>query len=240
MGNFKIYNGFGITPTKSYSAAGWDFYVPIITEGNKAEALDGLKKSYKKTDKDIEKISASFEKYLAVMEYPNITMTPELIQKNLLNLCHLLFAVDGSIMRSSQNKVKTFIDYYLIWDELREVPGVQLHCNDSVFINSGIKTALEHNTAGVFFNKSGKGVKGFDTRACVVDEDYTGYVHLNLAFTKDNVSDGRVFCGDKLSQMLLLPIIHTTTCEELNAFDYAKYMEGSERGADGFGSTDNK
>ena len=32
MGNLFIYNQFGITPTKNYSAAGYDFYIPNITE----------------------------------------------------------------------------------------------------------------------------------------------------------------------------------------------------------------
>ena len=92
----------------------------------------------------------------------------------------------------------------------------------------------------MFFNKSGKGNKGFDVRAQVVDEDYTGYVHLSKAYTKDNVMDGIVFCGDKLTQMLILPVIHKDECEELDETAYNEIMEGSQRGDDGFGSTDKK
>ena len=32
MEKLKIYNGFGIVPTKNYIAAGYDFYLPLITD----------------------------------------------------------------------------------------------------------------------------------------------------------------------------------------------------------------
>ena len=39
MSNFKVFNGFGIKPSKSYTAAGWDFYVPnVINEEKKKVA----------------------------------------------------------------------------------------------------------------------------------------------------------------------------------------------------------
>ena len=133
-----------------------------------------------------------------------------------------------------------FVAYYLTWNEEDGRPGVELHCNDHLFINSGIKVALDHDTAGVFMNKSGRGTKGFDIRAQVVDEDYSGYVHLSVAYTKDNVDDGLIYAGDKLTQMLILPIIHKGVVEEMDEAAYEELMKNSERGADGFGSTDKK
>lgn len=234
MSNFKVFNGFGIKPSKSYTAAGWDFYVPnVIDEEKKKVAYESFKKSYKKTDRELNIILNRLEKELTLIGKEDAFKTHN------INILHLFLALDGAIMRTSQNKVDTFVHYYLTWSD-EGLPGVKLHCNDHIFINSGIKTVLDHDTAGVFFNKSGRGNKGFDVRAQVVDEDYTGYVHLSKAYTKDNTTDGIVYCGDKLTQMLLLPIIHKDECEELDEATYNKTMEGSQRGDDGFGSTDNK
>lgn len=47
----------------------------------------------------------------------------------------------------------------------------------------------------------------WDVRACLVDEDYTGFVHLSLSYTKIDVNnDGDIYVGDKLSQMMVLTV----------------------------------
>ena len=95
--------------------------------------------------------------------------------------------------------------------------------------------------AGLYVNKSGKGNAGFDVRAQLVDEDYSGYVHLSIAYTKDLFEDGKnvVFVGDKLVQMMLIPVFHTQY-EEVNSEEYNKIMSKSKRGDSGFGSSDVK
>ena len=88
-------------------------------------------------------------------------------------------------------------------------------------------------------NKSGKGNAGFDVRAQVVDEDYAGYVHLSVAFTKDSAVNNIVYCGDKLTQMVILPVLHMDPVEvDENAYD--EIMKDSARGTDAFGSSDVK
>ena len=236
MDKFKIYNGFGIKPSKAWEAAGWDFYVPEIrrpSEDMEDRIIQALKKSYGKTDKQIATVMSRMEDEMKLFG------KDDLYQEWKYTLLLLLFSIDGAIMRNSQNKVATFISYYLIWNEDGK-PGINLHCNDHIFMNSGIKVCLEHNTAGVFMNKSGKGNKGIDIRAQVVDEDYTGYVHLSHAYTKDNAEDGKVFAGDKLSQMLILPIIHKDECEEIDEDAYNKLHESSGRGDGMTGSSDKK
>ena len=116
-----------------------------------------------------------------------------------------------------------------------------MRLNDALFINSGIKIALPHNYAGVYLNKSGKGNAGFDVRAQVVDEDYSGYVHLSQSYSKDLINDGKniVYCGDKLVQMLILPVLHTTPVE-VSLEEYNEIMNGTQRGESGFGSSDVK
>ena len=43
MSNFKVFNGFGIKPSKSYTAAGWDFYVPNVIDEEKKKVASVCK-----------------------------------------------------------------------------------------------------------------------------------------------------------------------------------------------------
>ena len=162
------------------------------------------------------------------------------ITLHLTNIMHLYLSLYSVKMAdlSRYGRIDYFIKHYLVYDS-KGTPGVKLQLNDTLFINSGIKVALPHGYAGVYLNKSGKGNAGFDVRAQVVDEDYTGYVHLSQAFTKDADYKNVVYCGDKLTQMLILPVLHTTPVE-VSESDYMVEMAGSQRGDDGFGSSDVK
>ena len=93
--------------------------------------------------------------------------------------------------------------------------------------------------AGLYVNKSGKGNAGWDVRACLVDEDYAGFVHLSQAYTKELIEDGQniVYCGDKLTQMMLIPVFHDEYVD-IDEDDYNKIMANSKRGDKGFGSQD--
>ena len=44
-----------------------------------------------------------------------------------------------------------FCQRYLVFDNNGR-PGIACELNDALLINSGIHVALEHNTAGIFFN----------------------------------------------------------------------------------------
>ena len=85
------------------------------------------------------------------------------------------------------------------------------------------------------------GNKGWDIRACLVDEDYSGYVHLSMAYTKEVLKDKEniVYCGDKLTQMILIPVFHDEYVDAAED-EYDKIMENSKRGDSGFGSQDVK
>lgn len=231
MSDLRILNKFGITPTTSFKAAGVDFYVPLIqTPAQAKEAIEAFAKSYKRTEEELYKILDQ------LANEPLIQQVGDDFMLHKYDVLHLFLSISGSIMKTSQNKIRTFVEYYLVWEN--HIPGIKLHCNDHILINSGIKVALYEQTAGIFFNKSGRGQKGFDVRACVVDEDYTGYVHLNVAYTKD-CEPGYVFAGDKLTQMVILPIIPIYDVVELDDDNYDNIMSESERGDSGFGSTDN-
>ena len=159
------------------------------------------------------------------------------------NIVQLYTSLDSGYINTFfdefDDKVSAFIDEYLVFDKNGK-PGMKLQTLDHTLFNSGIKVALPHNTAGIFFNKSGKGTKGFSVRAQVVDEDYAGYVHLSNAYTKESDEDGIIYVGDKITQMVVLPIILVNKCKELSAEEYNKVMEKSQRGSDAMGSSDEK
>lgn len=238
MKNLRIYNGFGIKPTNTHVSAGMDFYVPNIDMQNENQykiAFEAYKKSFNINDDELNDTIAVFKRSL---------MT-NVFETQIANILHLYFALYSKIVEYNKRKsieqgVITFINEYLVFDD-KGTAGVKMQLNDTLCINSGIKVALEPGTAGIFFNKSGKGNAGFDIRACVVDEDYAGYVHLSVAYTKDTFDGNKniVYCGDKLTQMVVLPVYHLEPLE-INENDYNEIMKNSTRGADAFGSSDVK
>jgi len=254
----KIYNAFGIKPTNTHISAGSDYYIPNIDDYNfsKVEmAISAFEKSYNISHDDIEVVRLQFE----ILEDPTET-------NQITNMVHLFLALGNKkldeLKKSSLiDAVNYFYENYLIWDKNGNV-GIKLKLNDTLFINSGIKIALDTvwdkngqdnfnivrhlkgigiGIAGLYVNKSGKGNAGFDVRACLVDEDYAGYVHLSMAYTKDLFEDGKniVYAGDKLTQMMLIPIFHTQY-EEVTEAKYSLLMSESNRGDSGFGSSDVK
>ena len=253
----KIYNAFGITPTNTHVSAGSDYYIPnITTDKQKKLAFEAFKKSYNKTDDELNEIIDIFSKYVT--------------DENIYNAVHLYLALYSPYLNNLKDNVSGSIEYFMArnyrYDEKKKVVGVKLDLNDTLFINSGIKIALDtilsdnevypfqNNSiqqlrslgigiAGLYVNKSGKGNAGWDVRACLVDEDYSGYVHLSLAYTKNVIDNTEnqsiVYCGDKLTQMMLIPVFHTKY-EEINEEEYNDIMSKSNRGDSGFGSSDIK
>ena len=254
----KIYNAFGIKPTNTHISAGSDYYIPNIDDFNfnKVElAISAFEKSYNISHDDIEVVRTQFEILEDLTETNQIT-----------NMVHLFLALGNKKLDELKklsliDAVNYFYENYIVWDKNGNV-GIKLKLNDTLFINSGIKVALDttwdkngqnnFNTvrnligigigiAGLYVNKSGKGNAGFDVRACLVDEDYAGYVHLSMAYTKDLFEDGKniVYAGDKLTQMMLIPVFHTQY-EEVTEAKYNLLMGESNRGDAGFGSSDVK
>lgn len=119
-----------------------------------------------------------------------------------------------------------------ILDEIRLDPGGR------VLVPSGVHVRLNRGTALVLMNKSGVAAKeGLVIGSCVVDESYTGEIHLSLINTTSH--SVRITAGQKIVQGLILNVeqskpMEAATLEELyDGFD-------SERGAGGFGSTGTK
>lgn len=234
--DLNIFNDFGITPTTNFTAAGLDFYIPNLNTQEKVDKwISAVSKKF-----EISYLNDLFNKISLFTAYNGV----ELPDTTIWNIVQLYTSLDSSCINyiccdDLSNKVSTFVDEYLVFDKDGN-PGMRLKLLDHILFNSGIKVALQHNTAGIFFNKSGKGTKGFSVRAQVVDEDYSGYVHLSLAYTKDNEGDGIIYVGDKITQMVVLPIVLVNKCNELTIDEYEELMKNSKRGSDAMGSSDVK
>lgn len=246
MEKLKIYNGFGIVPSKNYIAAGYDFHLPLITDESLFDmVVAAFAQSYKKTTDEILETIDTINLYLSSM-YDNREFT----KCDLLNITHLFLGLtppddvdwdEEPEQMSLTDSIDEFVTYRLVFDAKGDtlVPGMIVAEGDYLLFNSGIKVNLPKDTAGIFFNKSGMGNKGYDTRACVVDEDYSGFVHLSVAFTKSVYYGQKLFCGDKVQQMVVLPLVKTEI-ETVEEGVYNTLMSDSERGSDGFGSSDIK
>lgn len=254
----RILNEFGIEPVTNYTAAGLDFFVPniLVSKGYDTKyIIECLAKSYKTTPEALYKVGNFLQVYVlsSYSESKVMEMTPW-VEDNYVNLIHLYCAlksmtfedmVTDNVVKFENDNIDGCVNdfcatYLIIPKNVGEPFGINVDDTDHLLFNSGIHVALPQSTAGVFMNKSGKGSAGFDVRAQVVDEDYTGFVHLNLAYTRYTNKESKVFIGDKITQMLVLPIVRMTGVKCLNKEDYDTLMAHSHRGADGFGSSDVK
>ena len=232
----KIVNDFGITPKTSFTAAGIDFFIPKIASlepDKQMMAYHSFEKSFNKTDKELDELRKTTYNILSTK-----INSIDTIHKILFDVMHLYLALDNKYKRSSKlsdlEKIVDFIDYNLTFKD-SETVGIKLDEADQLKINSGIKEALPHDYAGIFFNKSGRGNDGLDVMSCVIDEDYKGYVHLSVINSKK--TSYKVYCGEKLVQQVILPIYQVSDIEEINDDAYQEIMKDSQRGDGGFGST---
>lgn len=83
-------------------------------------------------------------------------------------------------------------------------------------------------TVGFLKSKSGLNVKHGITGEGVIDMDYTGSITVKLYNGSDK--DYRVRKGDKISQLVILPVL-TPTLERVEK------LEATDRGDNGFGSS---
>ena len=97
-----------------------------------------------------------------------------------------------------------------------------------VAFDTGVHVELPHHTVGFLKSKSGLNVKHGITSEGVIDEGYTGSIKVKL----HNHSDRRyrVLAGDKISQLVILPII-------IPDLELVDDLEDTERGNGGFGSS---
>lgn len=108
----------------------------------------------------------------------------------------------------------------------------------SLFIPTGIRVKIPHNHILKFENKSGvSSKKGLLVGASIVDEDYTGIIHINLWNANDEPVE--VFAGDKIVQAILYPVVLAGLNQVSDKAELYKDFK-TERGDGGFGSTGTK
>lgn len=129
----------------------------------------------------------------------------------------------------------------------KQSAGFDLYALEDVFIKkgstvkvrTGISLDIPNNTFVKIEDRSSLAAKGIRSGAGIVDSDYTGeiIVVLHNLFNYDDFSsvDGglgyKVNAGDKIAQMILLPVV-PTILREVNILD-----KNTSRGSNGFGST---
>lgn len=117
----------------------------------------------------------------------------------------------------------------------KNLKKILLAPHERLMIPSGIKIRGHENIAINAHNKSGIGTKkGLDRLAEVVDEDYTGEIHISLVNTSNFIVE--ICEAEKIMQWLEVKVEYSQL-KELSEEDLFKDFN-TERGNDGFGSTD--
>ena len=111
-------------------------------------------------------------------------------------------------------------------------PGGQgqiIPAKESAVIDTGVCVQIPEGFVGFLKSKSGLYIRhGISSGEGVIDSGYTGSIAVKL--NNNSGYDYKIADGDKISQLVLLPII-TPEIELVNELD------NSERGDNGFGST---
>lgn len=127
----------------------------------------------------------------------------------------------GAIMPTRAHETDAGLDIYARERKL-------IRANSSAVFDTGIHIELPTGTVGMLKSKNGLNVKHGLISEGVIDVGYTGSICVKLY----NLSpkDYIVEAGDKISQLVILPII-TPDLEQTES------LEDTDRGNGGFGST---
>ena len=115
------------------------------------------------------------------------------------------------------------------------ISSLEIRPGGRCLIPSGIHVRLEPGTALILMNKSGVASKlGLDVGACVVDESYTGEIHINLINT--SFKPVVIKPGQKIVQGLIFNM-NCAMPSESESLEVLYDGFETDRGAGGFGST---
>jgi dUTP pyrophosphatase len=114
---------------------------------------------------------------------------------------------------------------------------VEVQPGQSVKLKTGLKTHVPHGYALLVMNRSGVASdKVMKVGAQVIDPGYKGEIMINLH--NDGTSLQTIQHGDRIAQLLLVPVLHFRPLECLTEEElYATPLYISERGTGGFGSS---
>ena len=103
---------------------------------------------------------------------------------------------------------------------------------DSVTIDTGVHVEIPKGYCGVLIGKSGLNVKYGLNGSGLIDSGYSGSIVCKLYNMNNNTRNHHIEIGDKIIQLVILPIETPKPVQVDKLWD-------SERGANGFGSTGN-
>lgn len=112
--------------------------------------------------------------------------------------------------------------------DLRAMHGGCVRAGQAATFRTGIHVELPEGTSGILLPKSGLMTKRDIITFGVVDESYRGEVLVRMFNLGD--ADYSVMAGDKISQMLVVPVRYELV-------EVVDELSDGERGNDGFGST---
>lgn len=127
----------------------------------------------------------------------------------------------GAIMPTRAHETDAGLDIYARERKL-------IRANSSAVFDTGVHVELPFGTVGMLKSKSGLNVKHGLTSEGVIDVGYTGSICVKLY--NHSPKDYIVEAGDKISQLVIMPII-TPELEQTES------LEDTDRGNGGFGST---
>lgn len=142
--------------------------------------------------------------------------------KNLKEKGEMKIKLDkGAFMPTRAHKTDAGLDLYA--GEKKVIPA-----KGSAVFDTGVHIELPKGTVGMLKSKSGLNVKHGLTSEGVIDVGYTGSICVKLYNNSDK--DYTVNKGDKISQLVIMPIVTPT-------LELVEDLTETERGNGGFGST---
>ena len=127
----------------------------------------------------------------------------------------------GAFMPTRAHETDAGLDLYAMEGQI--VPS-----HGSAEFDTGVHIELPKGTVGMLKSKSGLNVIHGLTSEGVIDVGYTGSICVKLY--NHSRHDYRVMRGDKISQLVIMPILTPT-------LELVEELEATERGNGGFGST---
>lgn len=220
-------------PTKSYAAAGFDFYIPTnlhITDFTKNAEIYENKYILPEAEKDYVFSNSKF-----ILTDDSIYIEVQFaLAADKQSFVYKLGKSSAGYPFKNAAEVATWVE-----SPSTRIAAIEILPGGKVLIPSGIKANLPHGVYLKAENKSGISSKrGLIFGASVVDEDYQGEIHICL-INPTNTS-AKIVAGEKIIQFL--PCFSPNMNEVVEFDDEEKLFENtkSERGSDGFGSTDTK
>lgn len=128
---------------------------------------------------------------------------------------------DGAKQPKRQHPTDAGLDLYAMHDGI-------VRAKQSSTFHTGIHIELPKGTAGILLPKSGLMTKHDIITFGVVDESYRGEIMVHMF--NCGGEDYSVRAGDKISQMLVIPVLYVPV-------EVVDELSDGERGNAGFGST---